>query len=58
MATSTLAVDDLPEDLELPSGGFSSTERRRAPEEARVVDRKQMRERERERWLPEGVLGL
>jgi hypothetical protein len=45
MTTSTLAVDDLLEDLELPSGGFSSAKRRRAPEEARGVERKQMRER-------------
>jgi hypothetical protein len=44
--TSTLAVDDLPEDLELPSGGFSSAKCRRAPEEARGVERKQMRERD------------
>jgi hypothetical protein len=46
MATSTHAVDNLRKDLELPSGGFSSTEHRRAPEEARGVGRKQMRERE------------
>jgi hypothetical protein len=39
MATSTLAIDDLPEDLELPNGGFSSAERRRAPEEVRGVER-------------------
>jgi hypothetical protein len=38
-ATSTLAVDDLPEYLELPNGGFSSAERRRAPEEVRGVER-------------------
>jgi hypothetical protein len=46
MTTSTLAVDDLPEDLEFPSGGFSSAKRQRAPEEAREVERKQMRERD------------
>jgi hypothetical protein len=37
--TSTLAIDDLPEDLELSNGGFSSAERRRAPEEVRGVER-------------------
>jgi hypothetical protein len=44
-ATSTHAVDDLREDLELPSGSFSSAERRQAPEAARGVGRKQMRGR-------------
>jgi hypothetical protein len=44
MATSTLAVDDLTEGLELPSGCFSSARHQRAPEEARGVERKQMRE--------------
>jgi hypothetical protein len=39
MATSTLAINDLPKDLELPSGCFSSARRRRAPEEARGVER-------------------
>jgi hypothetical protein len=57
-ATSTLAVDDLREDLELPSGGFSSAERRQAPEEARGVGRKQMREREvASRGVPEFING-
>jgi hypothetical protein len=38
-ATSTLAVGDLPEALELSNGGFSSAEHRRVLEEVRGVER-------------------
>jgi hypothetical protein len=44
-ATFTLVGEDLPDDLELSGGCFSSAKHRRAPEEARGVERKQMRGR-------------
>jgi hypothetical protein len=44
-ATSTLAVDDLLDDLELPGGFFFSARRRRAPAGEREVERGQMRGR-------------
>jgi hypothetical protein len=43
MATFTLAGEDLPDDLELSCGCFSSAKHRQALEEARGVERKQMR---------------
>jgi hypothetical protein len=49
-ATSTLAVDGLPEDHELHNGGFSSEDRRRAPEEVRKV--------ERDKWRHRGARGI
>jgi hypothetical protein len=53
-ATSTLAVDDLLDDLELPSGCFFSDRHRRAPADAKGVERGQMSDMRR---FPEG-LGL
>jgi hypothetical protein len=44
-ATSTLAIDDLLDDLELPGGCFFSARRQRAPADARGVERGQMRGR-------------
>jgi hypothetical protein len=44
-ATSTLAVDNLPDDLELPGGCFFSARHRRAPADARGVERRQMSDR-------------
>jgi hypothetical protein len=44
-ATFTLAVDDLPDDLKLPGGCFSSARCRRAPAGGREVERGKMRER-------------
>jgi hypothetical protein len=45
MATSTLTVDDLLDDLELPGGCFFSARRRRAPAGEWEVERGQMRGR-------------
>jgi hypothetical protein len=44
-ATFTLAGEDLPDDLELSGGCFSSARCRRAPAGEREVERGQMRER-------------
>jgi hypothetical protein len=42
-ATSTLAIDDLLDDLELPGGFFFSARRQRAPAGEREVERGKMR---------------
>jgi hypothetical protein len=52
-ATSTFAVDDLLDDLELPGGCFFWARRRRAPAGEWGVEREQMSGGKR---VPEGVL--